>query len=118
MKLGKFFALISLLLGIASPLPIWPGPALIRHLPPAIISFILITIACLLSKDSKTVGIIAMIYGTLATLAGSIFITLYLSATSLEFLTTTGRIVLIGGIIALVAGLVTLILGYKTFKRH
>ena len=68
-------AVLGLLFGVTSPLPIWFGPTFIRRLPPGIVSAALIIFACLRSmrRGFRSVGVIAIIYGVLATLAGLAF---------------------------------------------
>lgn len=81
---------------------------MIRHLPPAIISGILVIASCLgVSKSgSKIVGIIAIIYGILASLV----------AFNIARLLTITVATIFGIIIALIVGIAALILGYKTYK--
>ncbi|MEX2751258.1 MAG: hypothetical protein Q6366_005160 [Candidatus Freyarchaeota archaeon] len=114
MKKVPVLAVMGLLLGIASPLPIWPGPLLLRHIPPGIISFVLILAAYFAGRKtgSKVAGIITIIYGILATLAGMLFLTLVLLATSREFLTVSS-ILILGSIVALLSGITAIILGWK-----
>lgn len=105
-------------MGIASPLPIWPGPHYIRHLPAGITSFILIVVACLKSmkEGSKVVGGIAVFYGAMPTLAGLGMILLAVSATSME-VAAMGGVLIAGGVFLLSVGLIAILLGYKTFRR-
>lgn len=118
MKKAEILAIIALLLGIASPLPIWPGPLLLRHIPPGIISFVLVLAAYFAGRKtgSKLAGVIMIVYGILATLAGILFLTLILLATSREFLTVSS-VVLLGSIIALIAGITAIILGWKLARK-
>jgi hypothetical protein len=111
-------AILGLLLGVTSPFPIWPGPLLLRHLPPGIISAVLIILACLeaMKEGSKIVGAIAIVYGVLAILAGATF-TYVMFAVRSEELAVSG-IIGVGAAICLIVGIVVLTLGYKTFKTR
>ncbi|MEM2341731.1 MAG: hypothetical protein QXX94_05525 [Candidatus Bathyarchaeia archaeon] len=118
MKEDSVLAVMGLLLGIASPLPIWPGPHFLRHIPPAIISFLLILAAYFTGRKtgSKVAGAIIIVYGILATAAGMLFLTSVLFATSEEFLAMSSGIIL-GGIIALFAGITSITLGHKLARK-
>jgi FtsH-binding integral membrane protein len=111
-------AILGLLLGVTSPLPIWPGPLFLRYLPPGVISAVLIILACLgvMKRGSKIVGVIAIVYGVLAILAGVTF-TYVVFAVRSEGLAVSG-IISVGAVICLIVGIVVLILGYKTFKTR
>jgi hypothetical protein len=117
MKKYIVMAILGLLLGVASPFPIWPGPSFLRHLLPGVISTVLIILACLgvMRKGSKIVGAIAIVYGALATLAGAIFTYVLFAATSEEFRVVSG-IISLGAAICLIIGIIVLVLGYKTFR--
>ena len=111
-------AIVGLLFGLASPLPIWPGPTTYRHLPPGIISVILMLIAGFgtMKKGSKIVGIIGFIYGILAIIAGILFSYII---TLLGVSTDPGSrisIVILGTILALGAGVTSIILGFKAYR--
>lgn len=124
MKRFIILAILGLLLGIASPLPVWPGPALLRHLPPGVFSAILIISACIgaiRSGGSKTVGVIGMIYGALATLAGVFFTLVSSYAFMYMGQSEEAHIRAIGGLLpiclgVLVIGITVILLGYKAFK--
>jgi hypothetical protein len=112
-------AIVGVLFGLASPLPIWPGPLIYRHLTPGIISAILIIISCLgiMKEGSRIVGVISLVYGALATVAGILFSWIV----SLFGLGNPGSgsltpVILLGSIIALVVGITSIILGFKTYK--
>jgi hypothetical protein len=111
-------AILGLLLGVTSPFPIWPGPLLLRHLPPGIISAVPLIVACLgaMKRGSKVVGAIAVVYGVLAILAGAAF-TYVLFAVRSEELAVSG-IIGVGAAICLIVGIVVLTLGYKTFETR
>jgi hypothetical protein len=117
MKLFIILSILGLITGIASPLPIWPGPGFLRHLPPGIISAVFILSACLgaMKEGSKAVGAIAITYGVLASLAGAAFTYATITAINEEIRVASG-IILIGSVIALTIGIIAIILGYKTFK--
>jgi hypothetical protein len=111
-------AILGLLLGVASPFPIWPGPLFIRHLTPGVISAVLLILACLgaMKRGSKVVGAIAVVYGVLAILAGAAFTYVMFAVRSEEL--AVSRIIGVGAAICLIVGIVVLILGYKTFKTR
>lgn len=106
-------SVLGLLLGIISPLPIWPGPPFLRHLPPGILSAVLVILACLgsMKKGSRAVGAIAIVYGVLATLAGLFFTIISIMAAAL-FMTFFLPI----SIVVLAIGITVFLLGCKTFK--
>ena len=119
-KIFLIICIIGLLFGLASPLPIWPGPVIYRHLTPAIISAILVIAACsgTIKQGSKIIGIISMIYGVLATIGG-IFLSAILSMFGLLGSTGAGpyaQLIMFGTILAIVVGIISIILGYKTFR--
>jgi hypothetical protein len=127
MKPYPLLALLGLLLGVTSPLPIWANIIRIRigGIPHAgqlligIISFILIIIACLgsMREGSKIVGGIAILYGAMPTLAGLAMILLAAimpSTETAEYLRALSRVVVP---LLLIVGLTAIFLGYKTFKR-
>jgi FtsH-binding integral membrane protein len=118
MKKFTLLAILGLLLGIASPLPIWPGPLLVRHLPPGIISAALVIFACFgtMKEGSKAVGVIAIIYGALASLSG-ILIFYIATGTSPEFLAGRGSIVVAGSVLAIFIGIMTILLGIKSIRK-
>jgi len=111
-------AILGLLLGVASPFPIWPGPLFIRHLTPGVISAVLLILACLgaMKRGSKVVGAIAVVYGVLAILAGAAFTYVMFAVRSEEL--AVSRIIGVGAAICLIVGIVVLILGYKTFETR
>ena len=77
-------AILALLLEWITPLPIWPGPHLVRHILPALLSLALIIFACLEAKGSKIVSAVALIYGfTILAGCGLILYVLF-TATSYE----------------------------------
>ena len=117
MKKYLVMAILGLLLGVTSPFPIWPGPGFLRHLPPGVISAVLIILACLgaMKRGSKIVGTIAVVYGALAILAGATFTYVLFAVTSEEF-RVMSEIISIGAAICLIVGIVVLVLGYKTFR--
>ena len=116
-RIFLILGIIGLLFGVASPLPIWPGPLIYRHLTPGIVSAILIIISCLgsLKKGSKIVGIIGILYGILAIIAGVFFSVLLTLLNSAEA-NTIFPLAMLGTAVALTAGIISLILGYKTYK--
>jgi hypothetical protein len=111
-------AILGLALGVASPLPIWPGPLFIRHLPPGLVSFALIVAACLgsMREGSKVVGGIAIFYGAMPALAGLAAVLLAASAASAEVVALRG-VLIAGGAFLLAVGLTAISLGCKTFRR-
>jgi len=62
-KIALLAAILAVLLVWTAPLPIWPGPHLVRHILPAILSLALIIFACLKGKGSLGVLIAALTYG-------------------------------------------------------
>jgi hypothetical protein len=110
-------ALIALLLGLASPLPIWPGPHLIRHLPPALLSVLLIIFACLRAKGSKAVSIIALIYGFLALSGCGALIYILLTATSEAGMLLQHPIVQLGLAAGIAVGLAAISLAIRNIMK-
>jgi FtsH-binding integral membrane protein len=104
-------AILGLLFGIASPLPIWPGPLSVKHLALTIVSAVLMMLACFgaIRENSKDVGTVAIIYGTLTSLIG------ITTATSPEFLAEDCITVIIGSIVSLIVGITAIILGIKIY---
>jgi hypothetical protein len=122
-KIYFVLAVLGLLLGVASPLPIWPGGEFIRHLLPGIVSAALIISACLRSMrmGSRSVGVIAMIYGALATLAGLAFTAASIIASMSVRPIEEARITIMAGLLpvsiaVLIVGVSVILLGYKTFR--
>ena len=122
-KTYLILAVLGLLLGVASPLPIWPGPTFIRHLPPGIVSAALIISVCLISmrRGFRSVGVMAMIYGVLATLAGLAFTAISIIASMAVMPIEEAHIAIIAGLLpisiaVLIIGVSIILLGYKTFR--
>ena len=120
-KIFNYLAIIGLILGLASPLPIWQGPTLYWPFTLGIISAILIVVACLgtIQKGSKIVGIISLVYGVLATLFGSAFLLFVLisSLASYRMFLMDARffpVVVLGVIV----GVPSIILGFKTYRAR
>jgi len=119
-KIFLILCIIGLLFGLASPLPIWPGPVIYRHLVPAIISAIFIIVACAgtIKQGSTIIGILSLIYGVLATIGG-IFLSAIFSMFGLFGSTGAGpytQLIMFGTVLAIVIGIISIILGYKTFR--
>ena len=120
-KLFNYLAIIGLLLGLASPLPIWQGPTLYWNLTLVIISAILIIVACLgtIQKGSKIVGVISLVYGVLATLFGSALL-LFVFVSSL----VSYRDILMAArffpvvVLWVIVGVPSIILGFKTYRAR
>lgn len=119
-KIYLVLCVVGLLLGLASPLPIWWGPILYRHLTPAIISAILVIVACLgaMKKGSKAVGIISLVYGVLATVFGAllsvVIFPLLVGSTGTEYYTP---VLILGTVLAIAVGITAIVLGFKTYKN-
>ena len=120
-KIFNYLAIIGLLLGLASPLPIWQGPILYWNLTLVIISAILIIVACLgtIQKGSKIVGIISLVYGVLATLFGSSFLLFVLVSSLVSY-----REILMAArffpvvVLWVIVGVPSIILGFKTYRAR
>jgi hypothetical protein len=122
-KIYFVLVVLGLLLGVASPLPIWPGPEFIRHLLPGMVSAALIISACLgsMRRGSRSVGVIAMIYGALATLAGLAFTAASIIASMTVRPIEEAHIAIMAGLLpisigVLIVGVSAILLGYKTFR--
>jgi len=113
-------AIIALLLGLASPLPIWPGPSFIRHLPPALLSAVLMITALLRAGGSRNVSIVGMIYGFLALGGCATLLLLFLSVSGEGlFQHPVIVLVIILGITAgIVVGLATVFLALNNLKKR
>ena len=120
-KLFNYLAIIGLLLGLASSLPIWQGPILYLNLTLVIISAILIVVACLgtIQKGSKIVGVVSLVYGVLATLFGSAFLLFVLvsSLVSYRGILMDARFFPIV-VLWVIVGVPSIILGFKTYKAR
>ena len=119
-KLFNYLAIIGLLLGLASPLPIWQGPTLYWNLTLGIISAILIIVACLgtIQKGSRSVGIISLVYGLLATLLGSAILLFPLVSHFYGLKIVLGVSAALGAILGVIVGVPSIILGFKTYRAR
>ena len=117
-KIFNYLAIIGLLLGLASPLPIWQGPTLYWHLALGIISAILIIVACLgtIQKGSKIVGIISIVYGVLATLLGSAFLLFVLVSYRFHIFMDARFLPVV--MLGVIVGVPSIILGFKTYRAR
>lgn len=89
-----------------------------RHIPPGVLSFTLILSAYFIGRKagSRLAGVIMIVYGLLATIAGILFLSLILIVTSTEILIVRS-IIAVGGIVALIAGITSIILGVKIARK-
>ena len=111
-KIWIVVSIIALLMGLASPLPIWPGPLLFRHLPPAIFSGILMMLSCLMvrKEGSRAVGIVSIIYGTLATIGAALLLIIFIALLENEWLLK------LSATLGVAIGLAVLILGIRIIR--
>jgi len=101
-------AILALLLEWITPLPIWPGPHLVRHILPALLSLALIIFACLKAKGSKIVSAVALIYGFTIFAGCGLILYVLLTATSEVRVLLQTPIVYLGVFGAVLCGLLVI----------
>ena len=120
-KLFNYLAIIGLLLGLTSQIPILLGYSLYWNLTLVIISAILIIVACLetIQKGSKIVGIISLVYGVLATLFGSAFLLFVLISSLASYRSfVMDANAFPGVVLGVIVGVPSIILGFKTYRAR
>ena len=119
MKWSIIPAVVGFILAGTSILPIWPGPLLVRHLPPAVLSAVVTLFACLRARSEKSrlAGGITLAYGLLACVVGVGFLFIVSTATSWEALAAVGSYFVGGSVFAIVIGIAIAFLSWKILRK-
>jgi hypothetical protein len=116
-KIASLVAVLALLLEWITPLPIWPGPHLVRYILPAILSLVLIIFACLKGGGSKIVSAIALLYGFTILAGCGLIVYVIFSATSEVKLLLQTPIVYLGLLGGTILGLIIVYLALYNIRK-